>query len=323
VTATLLIVWLVLAIPAAAIGVLLISWSVLLYPEEERSIAEALAAWWIRINDVGTSATSRNRVLIRDVAAALAHWLDMVFGERLVSGRAIAVSVCLSFSSALAYSGLVAFVDPTPDPVNPKLVVVCLPLSYFLFTVAVGRRRLLLTVVSTILSGGLVLITVAALTVNPAPLNALVFLEVALVAITCDFLVILLARRLASRASSVSVLSALAIATLGLLIGVLMLGTPAIVMYNRGAHFDHWAAIGFFGGMSNLYAGLAAVALGALTFMYLVQRVLWFAIERPLYALDRFGLFQNRKALFYCGVLLIALGFPRIANALLKVIALF
>ena len=318
-----LLVWLVLAIPAAAIGVLLVSWSFLLYPEEERSITDTLAAWWIRIDDVGKSAISRNRLLIRDVAAALAKWLDIVFGERLVSGRAIAISTCLSFSSALAYTGLVALVDPTPDPVNQKLVVVCLPLSYFLFTVAVGRRPFLRTVVSTILSAGVVLITVAALAVNPEPLNALVFLEAALVAVTCDFLVILLARRLVTRASYVGILAALAIATLGLLIGVLMLGTPAIVMYNRGVNFDHWAALGFFGGMSNLYAGLAAVALGALTLMFLVQRALWFGIERPLYALERFGLFQNRKALFYCGVLLIALGFPRIADALLKAIALF
>lgn len=313
-----LLVWLVLAIPAAAIGALLIGWSLLLYPAEERSITDTLAAWWIRIDDVGKSVTSRNRLLIRDVASALAQWLDKVFGERLVSGRAIAVSVCLSFSSALAYLGLVALVDPTPDPMNPKLVVVCLPLSYLLFMLAVGRRRVLLIVVSIILSGGLVLLTVAALTVNPEPLNALVLLEAALVAVTCDFLVILLARRLATWAISVDLLAAVVIATLGLLIGVLMLGTPAIVMYNRGAYFDHWAAIGLFGGMSNLYAGLAAVALGALTLMFLVQRALWFVIERPLYALERFGLFQNRKALFYCGVLLIALGFPRIADALLK-----
>src|ERR1043165_2840932 len=106
----------VLAMVAAAVGALMMGWSVLLYPEEERSISTTLATWWVRIDDVGKSATARNKTLIRDVALALDRWLDAVFGERLISVRALASSLCLSFSSVLAYAGIVALVDPIPDP---------------------------------------------------------------------------------------------------------------------------------------------------------------------------------------------------------------
>ena len=313
----------VLAIFAAAFGALLMSWSVFLYPHEERSIGDTLAAWWIRINDAGTSAIARNRVLIRDVAAALAHWLDSVFGERLLSIRAIAVSICLSFSSALAYMGIAALIDPAPGSWNPKIVAVCLPLSYCCFAVAVGRRRRLLNGVSFTLVGGVVTLTIVGLAVNPLPSHALIFLEAALVAVTCDFLVILLARRLVTIVSSVSIAIAFAIGIISALLGVAMLGAPALVIYNNGIDWDIWAALGFSAGMTNLYAGIVAVALAALNTVFLLQRALWSVIERPLYAIDRFGLFQKRKTLFYCGALLVAFGFPRLANTLLKALNLF
>jgi hypothetical protein len=312
----------VLATLAAAVGALLMSWSFFLYPQEERSIIATLSAWWIRINDLGESAAARNRILIRDVAAALVRWLNSVFGDRLVSTRAIGVSVCLSFSSALTYAGIVAIIDPTPDPANPKIVIVCLPLSYCLFRVAVGQRRVISMVTAMVLASGVVIATIAAVAHNPEPANGLVFLEGAFVALSCDFLVILLARHLVSLTSSLGIITASAVAGISSLLGVLMLGTPIVVMYNRGTNYDTWAALGS-AGIANLYAGLVAIAFAALCGILLVQRTFWSFIERPLYALDRFGFFSNRKALFFFGTLLFAFGFPQVANALLKILTIF
>jgi len=261
---------------------------------------------------------------MRDVATALVRWLDNVFGERLVSSRAIAVSICLSFSSALAFAGIVALVDPTPDPMNPKIVVTCLPLSYSLFAIAVGQRwRHLLTVTSFILGGGVIGLSLTALAMNPEPLHALTIPASALLGMSCDFVVIVLARRLVMVATSVTILNASAIATVSAILGTALLCTPVLVMYNDGANWDSWAAIGFAAGLMNLYAGVVAIAFFALNLMFVLQRVLWSAIERPIYAMERFGLFQRRRTLFYCGALLMALGFPRIADSLFRAFDLF
>jgi hypothetical protein len=319
---------LVLAAFAVTIGALLISWSVLLYPTEERSISDALAAWWIRIDDASKATNVHSKMLIQTVAAALVRWLDDVFGEQLVSRRALAVSTCLSFSSIAAIFGLVALVDPTPDPANPKIAVVCLPASVLLFQVAVSRKsRYLRALVS--LTIGLIVsaIVIAALLYSPFPLRILALPAGLLLGLTSAWVIVMFARQLAkSAATSFSTLPATSIAIGSGLVGVTLLCMPAVSIYNGVQGFEvvsRWEFVGAIAGLTNLYAGAMAFTLLAVNVMFLLQKALWPVIARPLYAMERFGLFRQRRALFYCGAMLMAFAFPSMARVLLKAVDLF
>src|ERR1051325_7949903 len=137
-----------LQIASAALGMLLVSWSIFLYEGEERVIDETLAAWWIEVDDFAQTAVKRNLAMLRIAARAVSGWLDGVFGERLVSVRAVSASLTLSMASLF----LVAFVTSLLDLLKERsnvvtdligvLLVALLSAALFYIAVAPGRSTL-------------------------------------------------------------------------------------------------------------------------------------------------------------------------------------
>src|SRR5687767_1544536 len=70
-----------------------------LYENEDDQLCDRLAELWARIDDAAKSVLTREAAFVREVAAAVAHFLDRLFGSQLLTPMAISVSICWSIAS--------------------------------------------------------------------------------------------------------------------------------------------------------------------------------------------------------------------------------
>jgi len=69
------------------------------YENEDGEIQDKLAKWWIELDDLKTEKVKRQVAFIERVSETCSTWFDVVFGERLFSKRAVAVSMCVSLGT--------------------------------------------------------------------------------------------------------------------------------------------------------------------------------------------------------------------------------
>jgi hypothetical protein len=84
----------------ALFGLVLIGWATLPYESEERAADDILISWWVTADDAANS----NR--LQEVTLTVTAWLSSLFGARVVSPEALAVSLCLSLASIFLFVGL-------------------------------------------------------------------------------------------------------------------------------------------------------------------------------------------------------------------------
>jgi hypothetical protein len=89
-------------------GLLSLYAAAFLYEDEYGRIQSKLEEWWIRLSDKQSLAISRHAAFMREVARFETKLLDGLFGEKLLSLRAIGVSQCLSVAS-MGLAVLVAY----------------------------------------------------------------------------------------------------------------------------------------------------------------------------------------------------------------------
>lgn len=89
--------WLLLSLHA--LGVLCIAAVLFLYEDEEGRIQSKVEDWWIRLSDGRDASRPWATTFMRGVAGLTEQGFDRVFGRRLLSARAVGVSICLSLSS--------------------------------------------------------------------------------------------------------------------------------------------------------------------------------------------------------------------------------
>jgi len=70
-----------------------------LYETEEGEIQNKLQDWWVRVDDLRKSVSTRQAVFLQSAATATTRAFEAVFGRKLLSSRALAVSSLLSLSS--------------------------------------------------------------------------------------------------------------------------------------------------------------------------------------------------------------------------------
>lgn len=312
-----------LQIASAVLGILLVSWSVFLYEAEERVIDETLATWWIEIDDLAQTAVKRNLATLRIAARAVSGWLSGVFGQRLVSVRAVSASLTLSLASLF----LVVFVGSLLETLNVRanVAVDLLGISLFavlsttLFYIAVspGRSNLRKAVATGIVlflclfaALGRYLVGWSALEIGAIPLAMML-------AVFSDFVVLTLTRKVAARIATTDNVGFAVVATClnGAAGALLIIGPLAVLSKARSASafwFDFSVVIA---GASNVFAAVIAFTLAFMFASLVLHRMLWPIIQRPLYALWRFKLLQNRQVLFYAGVALLTVPLPSIARA--------
>lgn len=90
--------YLTLKIIATVIGVVCFCVTTFLYEDEEGNVQSKLEAIWIRIDDLQKKAISRHLAFVQAVSAAVASFLKRLYGEKLFSVRSLYVSSCLTIS---------------------------------------------------------------------------------------------------------------------------------------------------------------------------------------------------------------------------------
>jgi hypothetical protein len=118
---------------ALAVGLLYIA--AFLTEDEESGLQNKLEIWWIRIDDQRATSLSRRAAFLQAVALLASRGFDRVFGSRLFSLQAFAISCSFSIASLFAYllmkQVIVLFDNPgwVPDvlwpvrPINPQPIV--------------------------------------------------------------------------------------------------------------------------------------------------------------------------------------------------------
>lgn len=296
-----------LSVGCLIVGCLLISWSAFLYETEERQVGEILLAWWVSLDDTACASLSRNVRFVRYVSTLVSNWLDSIFGRTLLSVRAVSSSLCLSVSSLLLLAVCINFKTESWTSLSIMFVLASIFLG-----VALTRQLPLLRFLAALTIISIILIGVVLIDSTDLPRfgyrTYLAWGIATTAGVVADFSVILITRYAASRGGRVNtVLWPVIISITNATLAIAIFVAPLLLVRGRNGHTQLRATILLFG-LTNLYAAIIAASFIILPVSLLVQRLFWPLINRPVYAMHRFALFQQRKVLFGAGTILMAVG---------------
>ena len=318
--------------------------SSLLYETEDKLLQNKLDSLWIRLSDVETVALSKQARFVRAVSVLTNSFFDAFLGHKLVSARSLGVSACLSMASL----GIVCWRSvqnlPFKDAVQTfyePVVVILLALAVLPFIL---RNKLPMVLWST-----MVLATIATAFagmhamewfeepwVHVSPFTEVaydtVFLSLTIISDSI-FIVVTrwIVRKFAVYQSGFAILGA---ATGNLILAILLVVLPFSAAWGRNGMvslfkepnlFDAIESYAAYGGTRNIFlmtlAGsnlLDAVVASVFFGFYLLllfHRILWPAIQRPVYALANRGIVGRRKFYLVLGFSLLGLGTSRVPLA--------
>jgi hypothetical protein len=123
-------------------GIGLLALSTFLYEDEDKRLQNYLEDAWVRLNDLGKRSIQYHQAFLHAVLDISDRALDYLFGERLCSWRAAAMSVALSCAIT---SALGAIFSPWQGPIpgEPAPHVMCILFLSFLAMYLVIIRELL------------------------------------------------------------------------------------------------------------------------------------------------------------------------------------
>jgi hypothetical protein len=310
-------------------GLLSLYAAAFLYEDEYGRIQSKLEEWWIRLSDKQSLAISRHAAFMREVARLETQLLDGLFGDRLLSLRAIGVSQCLSVASM----GLAVLVGYTLNllyyhrgssssfekPGTAASAAVFIGIFLVLGTLpALFRNRALpiLWYTSVILLVWVPVIGMALVEVTQRLAATLSFAFVA--SFGCDVMFIALTRWALRRASGMERFYQIAVIILvNCLLSLLLLVGPLLIMFpqpaERSATLDpfelsttvpaYYLAAGLVAGLNEIDV-LVALIFVFLALLMLCHRLFWPIINRPLYSLQAIGIARRRKLLYTVGIAL-------------------
>jgi hypothetical protein len=315
---------------AAALGVVLIYGAAFLYEDDERRVQNRLESLWVELHSVSTTVMSRHLAFVNAATQFVDRWLSRIYGERLLSRRAAAMSYLLQF---LAFQLAVAAAMPllwkyfwtyfgiheaTVQLVN--LGLWCLVTGFIGWAIRRGVRQpggrapevAAIVLLLLNLAGALAVSALGMQRGLPAPTRGLVMAAMlvgATVSIGIDIAAVAALRALIRAAARRGTLGAY----LGLLTGVfgimaMVLGLPVAVFlvgprYHLPPIAGGVAGVALVGMISTL---IPPGLLAALLVTLVLHRLVWPAILRPLYAVHRHKLlFGHPKAALSVGIYLV------------------
>jgi hypothetical protein len=272
---------------AGVAGALSFYGALFLYEDEQGKIQNKLEEWWVNLTDQRTKSLSRHTVLMRAVAASATRSFNFLFGERIVSFRAFAVSACFSVASLCLFIVLTCAVGINPrwNSGFPREVaavgavfavfgtlqafirksVVLIAAWYVLFAILFGYIALL-SFVSLLLVTGLQDVT------SPE-LEALSLPILIPVSFLCDVVFLLVTRWALRWCSGMD--RAFKIVMV-MLIDIALAAVLSVLPLRAGAYT-----------LAELNSGdtLVCLVFVLLFFLMVAHRLMWPVINRPLYAL--------------------------------------
>lgn len=309
----------------ALLGVFCVVTAIMLYPNEEGKIQSKFEDFWVRVDDFKNLALTRHAAFMSEVAKLETRFLDRVFGERLFSIRAIAVSLACSIMS-LGIVGLLphheAYVGKAYDFFNPRqsLGLLCLG-AYGLAVMSLPRRqRTLLNVVlflALVVPGWILIIgnppsgssfhSPTEYRVESYIVYSSILSIIGVLGFACDVVFIAITRKLLRKASETSRSSIILILVLSnvvlaaLLVGPYFIDRLNLFPLNR-LHMD-WSPLV---ALTNMFDAALALLFALLAVLLLIHRAVWPLLTRTLFKMQDIGTKGRRGILAAVGVALLS-----------------
>jgi hypothetical protein len=309
-------------------GALLLYAALFLYEDEQRQVHNTLEAWWVRLDDIKERVPGQHTRFLRGLAMTCQNALDFLFGRGLVSLDSLAVSVSLSLASiGLAVVGQLFYnvrikgqglAQQFPGrPITGMLVLAAWVAGFS--TLALCRPRIELWPILRIsMSVGLAIavfwyfelpyfaVGMAVTTGAGILVGSLLLTYVWLVSF----------RWLIARLSSATTQGAIIVSALTSALLCAVLAAPYVASHWLVRHLDPilfdpasglLMQVVVFNALaaSNVPAMLGCVVIVLAALALTVHRLMWPALQRPVYALAKADVIRRPKALAAVGLALL------------------
>jgi hypothetical protein len=303
----------VFSVVCAGAGCVLIGWSIFLYESEEHQISDTLEEWWITLDDIAQHSVSRSVRIVNKISHTITMWLDFTFGRRLFSFRAVVVSWCFSLS---AFQLMACAFIIRKAPIDWAEAIPAAFGGIGCLFAAISERFPDLRYLVTVGAGIALLLLMLGVTFDRSVTNAVdTGTSVAFgcaAGVLADFSVIVVSRYLARRgANARSVGWPILAAFAGGLLAAAIFVLPMLPIWMLRAW---WALALYIFALTNLYSAIVAASFTFMAITLILHRLLWPILNRPLYAIQRFRLFEQRKVLFGAGATLLGLASPALTH---------
>lgn len=308
----------ILIVISRVMGFLLLYVAIFLYEDEEGRLQNRLEVWWIKVRYGRDRALSRAAEIFAFSTKAASQLFDKVFGPRLLSLRAVAVSLCLSMASLNLFAPLLSIFGygvPAPGSTSAIWTGLCFLAFGFgrsLFdTKWMSRLWNIVLILVLAQNFGEIIVRVVFQMGLHAALRFLTFLGMLLtLSFAFDLLFLGLTRWMVRRTSVMTKLPfMIGFLLLNILLAVALVFSPVVILAKSMPDEHHPSLLSL--------AALAVIPLNSVDVMlclfvffvlalFVVHRLLWPLLERPLYAIARYGLIKRKALLWAVGLALIA-----------------
>jgi hypothetical protein len=290
----------------ALLGAFCLLTAILLYPDEEGKIQSKFEDFWITVDDYRISAISRNAAFMRQVARLESHFLDGVFGVKLVSTKAFVVSFFWSLASLTSVATALTHLF---DPRASRVFLGFLIASLLLGGVCVIVPQRFADLCFAIAVGILILGWLWTQIVRHIGLEGFVlFVLPALGGVICDIAFIALTRRMLRWAGEMThsfrIIFTIA---LNLILALFLISPSSIILFvepdSRFGPFGHFLISV---SATNIFDLLLALLFILLIVILLIHRAIWPLLSRTLFRMQDIGTKGRRAILTAVGMALLS-----------------
>jgi hypothetical protein len=296
------------------LGLLLICAGLFLYEDEEGKFQNKVDEWWIKLSDKQRLSRSRVAAFMQGIAQLTGRGFDRLLGRRLFSVRVVPVSIYLSFASFFLLVLILPHIKFPAGATRQGAFVMLLYFSALALMPAFLEDKWVLVVWWGVIPAALLSISGFLVFVFRTRGPRSTFYGIGLVALIfisslfCDLVYIALTRYVLRRISGIDSIPEI---LLMILINLLALAIPVLGPIYVGTALSKYApqagATVLMSLIFNFIDFLAGFAALIVALLLLLHRLLWPAIQRPLYAICRFAPIKEKKWLFRFGVALLFL----------------
>lgn len=311
-------------------GFALICGGLFLAEDQEGKLQNRLELLWVKVDDLSKVALSKQSALIQQASELLSAALDRLFGMKVWSWKAVALSVGLSNSSIFLFQEFVEYASAPHGYVS--YVYLYIATLIFSLSVMPGTRRyspfIFLIMSPPLMRLGTIwrdwgnwhaFIVVAS---SPGRGYSTLFenwpfyLIANVGGVLCDVVLIAFVRwLLSSGAKRRPISTLLGSILLSLLLSFTILFAMVLQSVSASNDVPFVAALitGIIGivGTANIFGVLLCYALLLLIFIAILHRILWPALSGPVYALQRYGVFKHPILLTSLGVSCLLFAWPK------------
>lgn len=286
----------------------------LLYADEEGNIQTALEDFWVRLDDYKTLTLSRHVAFMQQVASFESKLLDWVFGHKLLSVHAIAVSACYSLAS-IYLTHLVAghFIEHNHYECHKWAIAFALAFGvgtlYPFFARSTALRIVGLIGVACVLAMSIrnIFYVPKGLEVYFLKLHASIMVGGLSFAVAMDFVFVSVTRKIIRATGTMKQTANILVAIGSTFVLALVLVSPLALRFGgfpTDITLSHLMRAEQIVALSNTLDLFVACLFGFLILLLLIHRVLWPVLVRTVFRLQEVGTKGRRLILALVGVAL-------------------